>query len=268
MPFDVHSENDLNGKGAPPPPRPTIYTVAELMALKVEVRTELIEKILPSRGASIIFGKQKSNKSLIAVQMAIAIATDQAFLENFKVLRTGPVLLLVQDDTDGAASVQDILQRSPVPTTGAPIYTVPEVPFGFGVEFIEWLEHEITDKKLVFVALDSYTKLRSTRKSGIDIVKAEQDDLTELDKLAKRTNSSILIIHHDSKSAAGALDWSDHAAGTYAMGMATENQIHMARFRELLEDAPERLMQVADKATVSTPQKPTLARCVIHFLSR
>ena len=249
MPFEVHTEADLDGKGAPPQPRPLVLTVADVMALKVEPRCELIEKWLPTRGACLIFGKPKSNKTTIAVQAAIAVATGQAFLDYYKVLKTGPVLLLTQDDPDGAASVQDLFRVSPIPTHGQPIYTVPKVPFDFGVLFIEWLEKEIVEKKLVFAVLDSYTKLRGPRKSGIDIVKAESADLTELDELAKRTNCCILIIHHDSKSAAAALDWSDHAAGTYAMSSSTENQIHMARFSDLLDGAPERLVQVRGRHT-------------------
>jgi len=64
-----------------------------------------------------------------------------------------------------------------------------------------------------------------------------------LDELGKRTESAIVIVHHDSKGSAG-LDWSSRAAGTYAMGAATEAQIHVSRFAELDTNAPERLVRV------------------------
>jgi len=68
-------------------------------------------------------------------------------------------------------------------------------------------------------------------------------DLTLLDDLSKRTNSTMLIIHHASKGSA-AMDWSDQAAGTFAMSAATEAQIHISRFKDLDGNAPERLVRV------------------------
>ena len=116
-------------------------------------------------------------------------------------------------------------------------------PYTFGIQFLEWLEGEIVSRSLKLVILDSYTALRGSRGSGIDIVKAEQTDLTKVDELAKRTGCAILIIHHSSKGSAG-LDWSDRAAGTFAMSAATEAQIHVSRFADLDSNAPERLVRV------------------------
>jgi hypothetical protein len=67
--------------------------------------------------------------------------------------------------------------------------------------------------------------------------------MTMLDQLAKRTNCTIIVIHHASKGSA-AMDWSDRAAGTFAMSAATEAQIHVSRFAELDSAAPERLVRI------------------------
>src|SRR5436190_20030115 len=74
--------------------------------------------------------------------------------------------------------------------------------------------------------------MRGPRQRGVDIVKAEQQELTEHDALAKRTGCAILLIHHTSKGSAG-LDWSEKAAGTFAMSAATESQINISRFAEM-----------------------------------
>jgi hypothetical protein len=108
---------------------------------------------------------------------------------------------------------------------------------------IAWLEGEIISRALRLVVLDSYTALRGPRPKGVDIVKAEHDDLTQLDALAKRTNSALAILHHNSKGSA-ALDWSQQAGGTFAMTMATEAQIVVARFPDLEIAAPERLVRI------------------------
>jgi len=70
-----------------------------------------------------------------------------------------------------------------------------------------------------------------------------QEDLTQIDALAKRTNSAIVILHHNSKGSAS-LDWSQQAAGTFAMGAATEAQIFISRFPDLDIAASERLIRV------------------------
>jgi hypothetical protein len=104
--------------------------------------------------------------------------------------------------------------------------------FTFGPDFLTWLEGQITVRGLCFVVLDSYTALRGPRLASTDIVKAEQSDLTLLDGLAKKTGCAIVLIHHASKGSAS-LDWSEKAAGTFAMSAATEAQIPVARFPEL-----------------------------------
>ena len=107
----------------------------------------------------------------------------------------------------------------------------------FGPDLLAWLEEQIISRSLRLAVLDSYTALRGSRGSGIDIVKVEQHDLNMLDQLAKRTGCAIVMVHHASKGST-ALDWSDQAAGTFAMSAATESQIHVSRFRDLDGNAP------------------------------
>jgi hypothetical protein len=248
MPFEIQTEADLAGVEAractiQSPKRPVILSVADLMALEVTPPSMLIEGILPASGASLMFGAPKSNKTLLAVQMAIAVASGHPLFDYYRVLTPGPVMIVEQDDPAGAASLKDILRRSPVPVDGIPFYLAPRVPFTFGLEFLEWLEGQIGGRELRFIVLDSYTALRESRSAGVDIVKAEQNDLTMMDELAKRTGCAMAIIHHDSKGSAG-LDWSSKAAGTFAMSAATEAQIHISRFAELDSNAPQRLVRV------------------------
>lgn len=232
-----------NGMGRNGNALPAVLSVADLLALNTPAPAMLVENIVPVGGASLIVGAAKVNKTLIAVQMGIAEASGNPFLENYKVLRPGPVLIVEQDDPSGAASIKEVLKRSPVPVEGIPFHLVERVPFNFGLDLLEWLEGQILALKLCLVVLDSYTALRSSRGSGIDIVKSEQNDLILLDDLAKRTACAIVIIHHASKGSA-ALDWSDQAAGTFMMSAATQSQIHVSRFRELDSNAPERLVRI------------------------
>jgi hypothetical protein len=233
-------------KGSPKehktPAQPIVMSLAEVMAQEVEPPSMLIENLIPEFGATLVSGPPKSNKTLLAVQIAVAVASGRAFMDFHKVLSPGAVMVVEQDDPAGGASIKDVLQKSRVPIDGIPFHLAVRIPFSFGLLFLEWLEREINTKTLKLAVLDSYTALRGSRGAGIDIVKAEQMDMTMLDELGKRAHCAILVIHHDSKGSKG-LEWTDQTAGTFAMTMATEALIHVCRFPELDSTAPERLIQ-------------------------
>jgi hypothetical protein len=253
MPFEVQNEADLANvderlkacvNAAVKPPR--VLSVAEILELKVSKPENLIEGILPATGASLIVGAPKSGKTLNAAQMAIAVAAGVPLYGNYKILKQGPVLFVEKDDPAGAASIQDILNKSEVPVSGIPFHLwEPSLlkDLTFGPEWLVLLEASIRDLQLRLVVVDSYTAMRGPRQRGIDIVKCEQQELTEHDALAKRTGCAIQLIHHTSKGSAG-LDWSEKAAGTFAMGAATESQINISRFPEMDIAAPERLVRI------------------------
>jgi hypothetical protein len=153
-------------------------------------------------------------------------------------------LIVEVDDPSGEKSIKEYLAASPAfrETDDWPIHIVTDCPHEFGQEFLDWLEGQIIKLDLKLVLLDSYTALRPSRPRGIDIVKVERAELALMDSLAKSHNCTFLVIHHPSKGASG-LDWSDSAAGTFAIGAAAEGQIHISRFKDLSVTAPERLVR-------------------------
>jgi hypothetical protein len=253
MRIEIKAEPELDSLGpewlgdlvvvnsTPTPPR--VLSVADILNLDIQEAKMLIESIVPAAGASLIVGAAKSGKTLAAVQMAISVASGVALYGYYRVLAPGPVLVVEQDDPGGAGSIKTILQRSSIPVVGIPFHLVPGVPYQFGSEFLNWLDGQILGLGIRLTVLDSYTALRGPRPKGVDIVKAEQRDLNQLDALAKRTNSAMQIITHSSKGSA-ALDWSEKAAGTFAMSAATESQTFISRFPELDGAAPERLVRI------------------------
>ena len=222
---------------------PKVLGVRDLLALDIPEARMRIDCVIPAAGASLIVGAAKCGKTLNAVQIAIAVASGEALYGNYRVLESGPTLIVEQDDQAGIASIKTILQRSNIDVIPLPFNFVGPIPYTFGDEFIAWLHGQILELKLSLVVLDSYTALRAARKKGGDIVKSEQGDLAQMDALAKRTNCSLLIIHHSSKGSSG-LDWSEKAAGTFAMSAATESQLFISRFPELDSAAPERLVRI------------------------
>jgi AAA domain-containing protein len=139
MPCEIHTEEDLAKFGD----APKVLSVADLLALDVPAPSMLIQQILPAASATLIVGPSKAGKTLIVTQMGIAVASGKAFCDYYPVLEGGPVLMVEQDDPRGAASVKDILRRSPVSVQDIPFFLVERVPFCFGERFIAWLEPEI-----------------------------------------------------------------------------------------------------------------------------
>jgi hypothetical protein len=244
--FAPERHADPGPKDSPPKraARPVVMDIREIMQIKTPKHELLIEKLLPTKGATLIVAAPKAGKTVLSVQMALAVASGRALLDVYNITSPGPALVLEQDDPAGPESVNGILAKSTLPDLeSVPFFLVPRVAFSFGVEFLEWLESQIGVLGLRLVILDSYTALRPSRRSGGDVVKVEHGELALLDDLAKRTNCAIAIVHHGSKGSV-AMDWSDQAAGSFAMTAATEAQIHISRFAELDGMAPERLIRV------------------------
>ena len=85
-------------------------------------------------------------KTLFALQIAIAVASGHALGAYYRVLLSGAVLVIEQDDPAAAASVKDVLRLSPVPFS--PYFLAPRVPYTFGLEFLQWLEGQIRQRDI------------------------------------------------------------------------------------------------------------------------
>jgi hypothetical protein len=222
----------------------------DLIEMDIPQPDTIIDSRLPSSGACLIIGAQKSNKTLLALQLAIAAALDHPLFDWFpRIGERSPVIFFERDDPAGDSSVQAVLKRSPVVRTareqGVPIpfYLVPRIDLTLGPGFTDWLRGEIMEKNARLVVLDSYTALRPPHLSGGDIVKIEYAELSQLDQLGKLTNCLIVVVHHASKSSAE-LDWTQQAGGSFGMTAATEAQIYISRFSDLPNDSPARLVRI------------------------
>lgn len=240
MPVSVQTKADIERLNTP-----RFLSLPEILALDVDPPRDLIEGILTDASLNMLIGAKKQGKTLFATQTAVAVATGQPFVGAYRIGTSGPAAIIEVDDPRGVASVKDLLAKSSTLKANpkASIYAIDKVPFTFGSEFSDWLRREITEKSCKLVVIDSYTKLRPRRKSGADVVKDEEEDLTPLGEIARDTKAAILLLHHDSKSSSRA-HWTDRSAGTYAMGSVPVSQIYISRFDDLEPVAPERLVQL------------------------
>ena len=223
--------------------RPKVLALDDIMKLKIKTTETLIEEIVPTPGCTLVVGREKTGKTLLAMQMGMSIASGTALFQNFRITNPGGVLVVEVDDPSGAASVRLLLEKTDLAIKGAPFFVVEGAGLTLSEEFLEWLRTEIRTRGIRTVILDSYTTLRPGRKPGGDLVKTESTEMAMLDCLAKETDCVIFLIHHESKGGSG-LDWSARAAGTFAITAAVEAIISISRFQDLEGNAPERWVRI------------------------
>ena len=71
--------------GKPAAGRPVALTVADILGLVAPTRKMLIEKLLPTPGAVLLVGAHKSGKTVLAIQMAVAVASGHALFDYYRV---------------------------------------------------------------------------------------------------------------------------------------------------------------------------------------
>src|ERR1700688_4142649 len=96
--LDTLPENCTGGERVNGIAKPEILDVAALLALTVPAPSMLVENMISSSGASLMFGAPKSNKTLAAVQIGISVAANNAVFDYYNVIEPGPVLMVEQDD--------------------------------------------------------------------------------------------------------------------------------------------------------------------------
>jgi hypothetical protein len=245
--FDPKPPAGAPASAPPAPPDPHLTTAEELLSMELPQPDYMIADVLTTPGAYRIQGVDKSGKTILAAQTVLNFYHQHPWLDEYRMLASGPVLIIEKDDRNGFASFQDILKKYPnrkLPMPGFFLISGEDAkPLVFGPGFIEYLERTIRAKNIKLVVLDSYTALRGSRPQAIDIVKIESEDFGQLDALAVRTGIVVLIVHHESKTSSGK-DFDQRGAGTYGIGHATTGLISVARFGDLPGNAPERYIQI------------------------
>jgi hypothetical protein len=223
--------------------KPQPVESSALLTMELPKAELAVDPIITGPGLWLINGSQKVGKTILGMQMSLSLQAPAPLLDWFKVIGQRNALFIEQDDPSGLAALKPILMQTTIPRRAGGWFGLGNTQFIIETALVDYLESEIREKQLGVIVLDSYTALRPSHSSGGDLVKLEAYDLGLLDALAKRTGCLIFLLHHPSKGSA-MLDWSDKAAGSYAMGACTEGQIFISRYIELPIDAGERLIQI------------------------
>src|ERR1039458_6834417 len=76
------------------------------MRLEVKRPETIVEDIVPTPGCTLVVGREKTGKTLLAVQLGMSVATGKPLFDNYRITNPGPVMFVEVDDPAGAASLR------------------------------------------------------------------------------------------------------------------------------------------------------------------
>jgi hypothetical protein len=228
-----------------------MHRLDELRGMTLIKPREAIESCVIQPGLTLLTAPSRSGKTVLGVQMAMCQARGIPLFEEYKTIQS-PTLIFEWDDKQGKQALQDFEAQCRASQPGMPVHFIApdeddDEPLTLAdPEFLPYLRGKIQKAGAGLVVLDSDTALRGLRSAGSDIVKLEANELTMLAKLARDMDVAIILIHHDSKSSAH-LDWAQRGAGTFAVNAAAEGNIRIARYPDLPEAHPARLVSIRSR---------------------
>ena len=174
-----------------------IVKIRQAADVVAEPITWVVDQIIPSGMLTVLSGKDKAGKTLLAWEIARAVCRGENFLSQFPTTQ-GPVVFLGLDDpaTVTVDRLEQLgIQEVPDLYVGTPLDCQPNL-VGFWPEVREQVEG--LDAQLVVVdAL--YLFLRGSA-DAMNQAGGMAPVMEPLNKLAEETGASVLLITHDSKS--------------------------------------------------------------------
>jgi hypothetical protein len=187
-------------------------SLTQLIASEEPAAEWCVQGIWQHKGCGFLAGEPKTYKSTFALDLAVALASGVPFLGHFEVPKTGPVLIVQEENTKGIqrsrflrilrerkldGKVQEIVKGGVVitPPSGVPVYSMNRKGFSFSsAQKRKNVEREIRRLGPTLVIFDPLQMMMgdlSVRKEG-DVAKV----LTWLNHLSESYGCGVLIVHH------------------------------------------------------------------------
>jgi hypothetical protein len=193
---------------------PTGFNAAELMQMDLPEPKWAIPDILPE-GLNILAGKPKMGKSVLSLNIALAIATGGKALGKINVEK-GAALYLALEDTKRRLKtrLEPMLQGSPAPENLFIEISWPRID-NDGLDLLNKKIQQIPGLRLLII--DTLKKIRPVQtgrntKNPYDI---DYENVTAVKDLADKHSIAILVIHHLRKTESE--DIMDDFSGTFGL---------------------------------------------------
>lgn len=183
-------------------PRPGFVSVNEYLHLPRERETWLLKPLLPISGACLMYGAEKTGKSYLAIQLALAISGDHPDWLGFPIVHHGTVLYLQLDTPRSvwAYRFEDLLRHSKVVYKSdmlklADRESIDKYPFDIlQPEHMKYLYHVVQPHKPVAVVIDT---LRESHSGDEDSSTTSRNVIANL--VGAVHPAALIIISHSRK---------------------------------------------------------------------
>jgi len=206
----IHPEiaRKLQGKNEPTP-RPTLDGYS-IYRTDYPAPVFLFDGLL-ANGLTILAGRPKSGKSWLTLQMAIDAAMQRPFLGRFGIERALKVLYCGLEESPARTHnrLRKLLPENDIQLQNIDFrYTLKPLAEGGAAELDELLRGNRYD----LVVIDTFLRLAKPGGGNRDIMRSEYAEIAQLQELAQRHKTAMLLVDHTRKM--GAENPLDTVAGT------------------------------------------------------
>lgn len=191
-------------------------------ALTVQETRFVIDALVPAGTLTLLYGKDKGGKTLLALEMIRAIRTGQPFLGRFPAVQ-GNVIALLLDDPPGL--VRDrLVDDLGLSDEGLLIATQLTADTDNPERLLRALAEEARNRRPAFILVDALYVLLQGAKQLYDA--GEMRPLMRgLDRIAEESGAAVLLVHHPRKS-------DGEAAGSFAIRASAKSILRLSKPRE------------------------------------
>lgn len=192
-------------------------TDSEILAEHYDAPEFIAANLIPI-GLTILAGKPKSGKSLLAIDLANSFANGSRFLGKYD-LTQQEVLYLALEDTEQRIQAR-LIKLSEDPEGTGRFHCATDccrLDQGFFENLENWLAQKPNVKLII---IDTFNKVRRLKRRGTTPYEKDYNEISELKKFADLHEIAIIVIHHLRKSEAK--DITDMISGSIGITAAAD----------------------------------------------
>jgi RecA-family ATPase len=156
----------------------------------------MVPKIIPE-GLSILCGKPKIGKSILSLNLAVAVATGDMALGKIPVEKSGVLYLALEDSHRRLKErLKAVLQNGKPPENLIVSTFISSIQNGGIGQLNIWLKHH---NDVGFVIIDTYARIKGKKSNNTDVFLDDYNELAKIKEVADSHNIGILLIHHTRK---------------------------------------------------------------------
>jgi archaellum biogenesis ATPase FlaH len=210
----------------------TIRTAKELMMLDLPPITWVVPNLLPS-GLTIIAGKPKTGKSLLALNIAVAVSTGRELFSQITTNHSQVVYFALEDNE---ARLQDRIDM----ISGCYDAIVNSEDFKSSLDIqrydiggLEYLVNITKDKDVKLVIIDTWQRFAPPKTTTESDYEFTYRVFTELSRLAKQNDVALILIHHARKNKSDSNYTFDEIMGSTGITASVDTMMVLSKVQEL-----------------------------------